>query len=628
MKKTLFILRWITLCVCILFFYSCGDSDPHANGNEKIEIIPDFGSIDIFNDGVNFVSTAGEHTISFTTNKAWVVSVANTTGGEKWCTISPSSGEAGNAICKVNVTENLAYDDRSIVLTLQAGDVKKTIIVTQKQKNAILLTSNRFEVDKTGGIINVEVKANVDYMIEIPVAFKDWIKRNELNTRALTTKKLSFNIASSEEYDKREGEIVFKNSEVTETIKIYQTGKPILLLSKNEYSVGDEGDTIAVEIKSNFEYAVDMPNVDWVKEAPKAKSMSSHTLYYLIGENETYEERVAEIIYYDKNNTSVADTLKITQRNRMLPVTLNVRDAGTLPSLINDTDKYRIRKLILSGTLNGTDIRYLREMMGCDAAGDPTEGKLSELDLSKVTIVQGGDFYYAGYTIVGIFQVCGTQNNNISDKMFCKCSSLVSIILPESIDYIGFQVFSGSKMLRSISINAHMRLYPFGGTFLDCPSLKEIKILPDDPNYSVIDGVLFNKDQTELVFFPNAKSSTYKVPNGVEKIGVYAFGSIDHNLNLKSIEISEGVTRISKYAFNKCSNLENLILPSSLEYIEESAFFECSGFKEIHSKKGPMPPGADDAFRWSNISSCALYVPKGAAFNYKTLWRCNNVIEE
>ena len=121
-----------------------------------------------------------------------------------------------------------------------------------------------------------------------------------------------FYISKSEEYDKREGEIIFRSGELEEVLKVYQIGGGIVLLSKNEYIVSDKGEQIAVELNSNFDFDVKMPQVDWIT-ATVTRSVSSHTLYYTVTPNETYDKREAEIIYYDRNDKSVADTLKIVQ---------------------------------------------------------------------------------------------------------------------------------------------------------------------------------------------------------------------------------------------------------------------------------------------------------------------------
>lgn len=111
---------------------------------------------------------------------------------------------------------------------------------------------------------------------------------------------------------------------------------------------------------------------------------------------------------------------------------LHVETAGTLPALIADNEKYEITDLTLTGNLNGTDIRFIREMAGSHA----TNGKLSVLNLSGANIVSGGSDYY--YLISDIYY---TQNNSISDCMFDGCQ-LTNIILPNSVTKIGSDAFS------------------------------------------------------------------------------------------------------------------------------------------------------------------------------------------
>ena len=73
--------------------------------------------------------------------------------------------------------------------------------------------------------------------------------------------------------------------------------------------------------------------------------------------------------------------------------TINVATAGTLPSLISDDEKYTIEELTLTGELNGTDFRLLRDMAGNNYLGQDTEGKLRILDFSGAKIVAGGEKY-------------------------------------------------------------------------------------------------------------------------------------------------------------------------------------------------------------------------------------------
>jgi hypothetical protein len=75
------------------------------------------------------------------------------------------------------------------------------------------------------------------------------------------------------------------------------------------------------------------------------------------------------------DGTVVSDEEVITHTKR----TINVEVAGTLPTLISDAEKYEIEELILTGELNGTDFRLLRDMSGNNYLGKPTNGKLKTL---------------------------------------------------------------------------------------------------------------------------------------------------------------------------------------------------------------------------------------------------------
>lgn len=311
--KALYFLRITLLSIisCISFI-ACSNDD--SDNNEVFYILGN--SQKYFYNGLTFTSQAGSENIEFTCNRDWNVSVANTIGGETWCTVTPANGKAGEGGFTVNVVENKGYDDRNVTITLTVGNIKQTIVVTQKQKDAILLTANKFELDNKGGEINLEVKANINYTVTINETDKKWIKQASSNTRALSSSTLTFDISPNEEYEKREGVIYITNGELTETVHVYQASGGVVMLTKNEYFISDKEQTIAVDIKSNFNFEVKMPNVDWISIAPSTKSMSSHTLYYTISPNEEYDNRESEIIFYDKNNAKLADTLKVIQAQK------------------------------------------------------------------------------------------------------------------------------------------------------------------------------------------------------------------------------------------------------------------------------------------------------------------------
>ncbi|MDR0834663.1 MAG: leucine-rich repeat domain-containing protein [Candidatus Symbiothrix sp.] len=309
------------------------------------------------------------------------------------------------------------------------------------------------------------------------------------------------------------------------------------------------------------------------------------------------------------------------------PITINVATAGTLPNLIAETKKYMITDLTLTGNLNGTDIKFIREMAGRDVNGNGTSGKLAILNLADANIVSGGQVYYSFYT---------TSNNAIGDYAFYLCTRLTSVTIPNSVTSIGQRAFYYCIGLTSMTIpNSVTSIKQWA--FEDCTGIKEFIVSEQNTHYSAIDGVLYNKDKTTLIYCPNAKAiTTYIIPNSVTLIGGYAFANCT---GLTSVTIGNSVTLIGGYAFSGCKGLTSVTIGNSVKSIGDSAFenctgltsvtipncvtsigdraFEgCTGIKEIHMKN-PTPPSGGYSFSVSvDKKICKLYVPKGSYMAY------------
>ena len=137
-----------------------------------------------FEQGIDFAATSGTQNLSFSSGRPWRISLTTDTDTRRaadWCTVSPSSGTAGDASVTISIQENADYDSRSVKLTLVAGGIEKSFTVSQKQKDALTLTASRFEVGKEGGTVQVEVKANITFEVEIPEVDRSWI--SQTNTR-------------------------------------------------------------------------------------------------------------------------------------------------------------------------------------------------------------------------------------------------------------------------------------------------------------------------------------------------------------------------------------------------------------------------------------------------------------
>lgn len=268
----------------------------------------------------------------------------------------------------------------------------------------------------------------------------------------------------------------------------------------------------------------------------------------------------------------------ITNLDNLVTESVHVSTAGSLPTLIEPSKKMLITNLIVSGDLNGTDIRFIREMVSrVDDSGNLTSGSLSVLDLSKANIVSGGISYiplpdsYYGYN---------TSNNEIGNSFFNKCKGLTSIVLPEGITSIGEIAFSGCSALTSIvipqsvtsigesafsectkltTISIPEKVASIGfRTFDFCERLQQINVDIDNQKYCSMDGVLFNKNKTSIIKYPEGKNETqYTIPEGVTSIAWPVFTSRNH---LHSISIPKSLTSISSGQFSNCNELSQIIV--------------------------------------------------------------------
>ncbi len=139
--------------------------------------------------------------------------------------------------------------------------------------------------------------------------------------------------------------------------------------------------------------------------------------------------------------------------------------------------------------------------------------------------------------------------------------------------------------------------------FYECPSLKNITVDSNNPNFCSDKGVLFNKYKTELILYPAQKlEESYDVPRSVKSILECAFRSCG---SLKRINIPDSVTSIGSRAFEDCTSLESIILPNSITSIENELFYGCRSLKNI-SIPDSVTSIEDCAFGWSALESIVI----------------------
>ena len=253
--------------------------------------------------------------------------------------------------------------------------------------------------------------------------------------------------------------------------------------------------------------------------------------------------------------------------------TINVETAGTLLTLISEEEKYTIEELTLTGELNGTDFRLLRDMAGKNYKGESTDGKLRVLDLSGVKIVAGGVSYYersnSQYSLDNsdeipdfAFMQCNLQVISLPESLkgigeyaFSENNKLTSIILPDGLVKINRCAFLGNRSLTSIIIPNSVN--SIGKEVLaSCSGLTSINVQPGNQYYDSRESCNAIIEKSTNTLISGCVNSF--IPESVRRIEDRAFYFIT---SLESIFIPYSVTSIGREAFNGCE-LSSIIVDS------------------------------------------------------------------
>ena len=137
---------------------------------------------------------------------------------------------------------------------------------------------------------------------------------------------------------------------------------------------------------------------------------------------------------------------------------------------------------------------------------------------------------------------------SVGNSAFQDCFSLANAVIAVGVTTIGDQAFQNTGLISVIIPRSvtYVGNYAFSSTGVEPAGLKSITVDAQDPFYSSLNGVLFDKMQTTLIQYPGAVGGSYTIPDGVTSIGVGAFMACR---NLNSVTIPGSVTNIGDYAF-------------------------------------------------------------------------------
>ena len=212
------------------------------------------------------------------------------------------------------ILENKEYEKREGYIVFNGNSLKDTVHIYQTAARILILSKDTYNISSAKKSIEVELKSNVNYSISIPSSASHWIKL--LETKAIRTDKIYFEIEENTTYDNRSAQVFIKdkNSSLCDTLYINQLQQNALILSQKQYEVLAGGEQISIEVQSNIDYEIIIPKTvqEWIEQMPQSKAFTKSMINLEVKPNTTYDNRSAQVFIKDKNS-SLCDTLYINQ---------------------------------------------------------------------------------------------------------------------------------------------------------------------------------------------------------------------------------------------------------------------------------------------------------------------------
>ena len=491
------------------------------------------------------------------------------------------------------ILENKEYEKREGYIVFNGNSLKDTVHIYQTaDPRTLILSKDTYNISSAKESIEVELKSNVDYSISIPSSVSHWIKL--LETKAIRTDKIYFEIEENTTYDNRSAQIFIKdkNSSLCDTLYINQLQQNALILSQKQYEVLAGGEQISIEVQSNIDYEIIIPKTvqEWIEQMPQSKALTKSMINLEVKPNPTDDVRSAQIFIKDKNST-LSDTVQVTQAAKGIYIGDIIFE--TEQDLIDfQTAGYtKVRGNVIVSRWEITTLQKLDNLLTEINGSLRLEcSTLTTLDglygLKTITdslIIKDGDMTsFEGLrnleTIGGNFRVIAESSSLESLSSFKGLSGLKSI--GGDFEVNAKSSSSDSYSLKSLaSFEGLENLQTIGGSF-SCNRRISIKALSQlnsiGKNLEI--NLLFDEGLENLVRiggdFKPGSSSSFKTLNKLSSIGgnfyVYAFSGT-------SFEGLESLTNIGggKLTIKNCSSLNNIDALKNIESLNDISITEC-----------------------------------------------------
>ncbi|MCK9303825.1 MAG: M64 family metallopeptidase [Bacteroidales bacterium] len=386
---------------------------------------------------VNSPSGSYNTTVTITSNTDWRVASA-----DSWCQITPSTG-SGNGTITLTLLPNPDSEPRSTVVTVVAGSLSSEISISQKQKNALILTRRTESVPAEGGTISVELRSNITYSVIAPIS-DTWVSISQ--TKSMSTYNYAITVAENNTLTPRSTIVIFKDiaSALADTLTINQDIPGAVNLRSGFSYVQKTGGNVNVTLdyNSGYEYSI-VQGGDWISIAETKAPLSTKSYTVSVNSNPTDQDRVAQVIFRLTSPpagilTYRSDTLRVFQSGFDGHYTY-LDGSSPLWKEIPTADRDEITRLKIEGSLNKNDIYTIRDSIR----------NVTFLDLEGGIIDTLPERAFKNLTFPSVLRyvLLPLTLKGIGAEAFNQCNELDSVIIPSGVKAIRDDAFSSCSSL-------------------------------------------------------------------------------------------------------------------------------------------------------------------------------------
>ena len=523
------------------------------------------------------------------------------------------------------ILENKEYEKREGYIVFNGNSLKDTVHIYQTaDPRTLILSKDTYNISSAKESIEVELKSNVDYSISIPSSASHWIKL--LETKAIRTDKIYFEIEENTTYDNRSAQVFIKdkNSSLCDTLYINQLQQNALILSQKQYEVLAGGEQISIEVQSNIDYEIIIPKTvqEWIEQMPQSKALTKSMINLEVKPNPTDDVRSAQIFIKDKNST-LSDTVQVTQAAKGIYIgdiifeteqdLIDFQTAGYTKVrgnvIVSGGEITTLQKLDnLLTEINGSlrlecsTLTTLDGLYGLKTITDSLiikDGDMTSFEGLRNLGTIGGNFkviaessysyyYYSLNSLSSFKGLSGLKSIGGDFEVNAKYSSLKSLASfegLESLETIGgnFRVIAeSSSSLNSLSsFKGLSGLKSIGGDFeVNAKSYSSLNSLASFEGLESLETIGGNfRVIAESSYSLNSLSS-FKGLSGLKSIGGDFEVNAKYSSSLKSLASFEGLESLTnigggKLTINYCSSLNNIDALKNIESLNDISITTC-----------------------------------------------------